>query len=144
MSIFPSFYFSGKTNGMFLQLVHQNTTAIGCAGSHFFLDGNYWTKTTCNYASSNVDGLPVYEGTSTAPAASRCTTGPDSKYTALCGDNEPVDPNYKPGSPSVSDGSSNSNSSTDFSKVDYCKISPQHVGCNATDVSFSKTNISNL
>lgn len=46
----------------------------------------------CNYGVGNVLRQPVYLTSDTA--GSGCTTGTDSRFTALCSDNENLDPNY--------------------------------------------------
>lgn len=122
--------FSGKPITLFTQLLWSNATAIGCGASCFALNGYRWFEIVCNYAAGNVDGSPVYLDSMTA--GSGCTTGTDATYKALCSNNEPLDANYRPSS--GTGGLNAANFSTN-----YCTMScgTSHIGCNATNVSFS-------
>lgn len=133
---------------MFTQLLWSNATAIGCGATRFVKNGVHWFDIACNYAAGNVEGSPVYLDSTTG--GSGCTTGTDPTYNALCSNNEPLDANYKPSlinlnNTNGTNGSNNTDGTNgsgaaNFS-TNYCATScgSTHVGCNATDVSLSKS-----
>lgn len=55
-------------------------------------DSEGWKKvlTTCNYATPNMIGFPIYV---VGETAARCKTGTNPTYPGLCSVNEVVDPN---------------------------------------------------
>lgn len=115
---------------MFTQMLWSNATAVGCGATSFLKDGFYWFGFVCNYATGNIEGLPVYDSSTTA--GSGCINGTDATYKSLCSDKEKLNPNYLPGS--------ENSEASNFTGKNYCSIlscGSSHVGCNATDVSFS-------
>lgn len=75
----------------FTQMVRDKSPTMGCAAALYTADsGLYRTLITCNYASTNTIGAPVYV---TGTSCSGCTSGCDTEYTALCTVNESVDVN---------------------------------------------------
>lgn len=71
-------------------MVTDRTTKIGCAMSYQLVYKWHTFLFTCNYASNNLIGEPVYKNGTTA---SGCKTGVNPSYSALCSNNEVVDPN---------------------------------------------------
>lgn len=80
-----------RTIGHFTQVVTDRATHVGC-GAAYFVDASGWDTIllACNYAITNMIGSPVYaKVTSTDPeVASKCTTGVNPSYSALCSVNE--------------------------------------------------------
>lgn len=67
-------------------MVRDSADRIGCAISQFVYEGQYdATYLVCNYAMTNNFFFNVYEP---GMAASKCTTGPNPKYPALCSESE--------------------------------------------------------
>jgi hypothetical protein len=81
---------SNRVIGHMTQVVNDLSNEVGCAIIHF-ADSEWNTSIIlCNYARTNIMNFPIYES---GPAASKCTTGKNKKFEALCSVNEPVDPN---------------------------------------------------
>lgn len=79
---------AGKVIGHFTATVNQKQTRLGCALVRYF-DGKFNTiYFVCNYSFTNVNGYPVYVS---GPACSKCTTGCNPLYPALCNPNEPIE-----------------------------------------------------
>ena len=76
--------------GLFLVMVSERNTQVGCAISNYMNAGNHIGLLVCNYASSNVMGSIVYRG---GAIGSGCTLGRDPTYTGLCRTYEPILPN---------------------------------------------------
>lgn len=75
----------------FTQVVRDLSPQMGCAASMYTADnGLFRTEIVCNYASTNLEGAPVYTA---GNSCSGCTSGCDAQYTALCTSNESVDAN---------------------------------------------------
>lgn len=75
--------------GHFTQMVQDRATHIGCAVASF-MDYVIYKNTillACSYAFTNILGSPVYEK---GQKASKCLSGANLKYNALCSVNEVV------------------------------------------------------
>ncbi|CAG9810783.1 unnamed protein product [Chironomus riparius] len=74
----------------FLMVVSDRANRVGCALSQY--EGPYGKTTyiACNYSFTIITGQAVYE---TGEPASKCQTGANAKYPALCSSQEEVDPN---------------------------------------------------
>lgn len=74
------------------QMTWANATAVGCGATQYMTDGIwYWFLLACNYAGGNMVGATwYYNGT----AGSKCSTGTNPAFPALCSTNEPLNPNY--------------------------------------------------
>lgn len=83
--------YNNQDIGHFLAFATDRSTHIGCALTKFMKEGEWRTYLySCNYASGNIEMLPVYRA---GPTASACTYGPNPKYPGLCHQDEPIDPN---------------------------------------------------
>lgn len=72
--------------GHFTQIVRDASDRIGCAMSQYVKPGEWLTNyLVCDYAYTNLVGSAVYE---VGPAASKCTTGPNPNFPALCSESE--------------------------------------------------------
>lgn len=80
--------------GRFSTMVNERQTHVGCAMSMFDQDSGstMWRVAlfTCNYASTNFGGTPVYRS---GAIGSQCALGTDDTYPGLCTLNEPINPN---------------------------------------------------
>lgn len=127
----------------FTQMIWGNATAVGCGATQNYDGTVYWFLLTCDFSTANKIGATVHF--SGAPG-SKCATGTNPMYPALCSTNEVLDPNsyYMPASGDNCSGSSgssssNGNVSTTTSSTDFCQLNcgtTKNIGCNATDVSF--------
>ncbi|EDW86489.1 uncharacterized protein Dwil_GK14741 [Drosophila willistoni] len=84
MDKYPSGY-SGPQIGHFTGMSLEKNTDMGCAAAKYVQNGFNMYLMTCNYATTNYVGLPVYES---GTAASGCTKGKNYKYTSLCSESE--------------------------------------------------------
>lgn len=71
--------------GHFTQFVWQDAAVVGCAGSKYTDSAGQEAVLVCNYGFGNMDHVYVYEA---GPSASKCKTGPNPDYPALCSVNE--------------------------------------------------------
>lgn len=78
---------SGKTIGHFTVMVADRSTHVGCAMATYTENGWKTTLVACNYAFTNMGGAKVYQ---TGGVASKCTTGVNPSFRALCSVKEPV------------------------------------------------------
>lgn len=74
----------------FIIAVHENNTHVGCAAVRFSLDFYNHFILTCNFATINVIGEPVY--TAGPKSADDCKKRPAFDYPNLCADNDIVMP----------------------------------------------------
>lgn len=75
--------------GHFTQVVRDASISTGCSISMFVTDGDqYNTYYVCNYAVANNFDYPIYDEGATA---SKCKSGTNPKYPALCSENEKYD-----------------------------------------------------
>lgn len=71
-----------NTIGHFTQVVQDKATHVGCAAAYYKdTNGFYATLLACNYAITNMLGSPVYIK---GAKASKCTTGANPTFDALC------------------------------------------------------------
>lgn len=80
----------GPVTGHFTVMVAELNVRVGCAAVKSSEDDWETLTTACNYATTNVVGRPIYRS---GPAASKCTSGKNPKYSSLCSVNESYDPN---------------------------------------------------
>lgn len=66
-------------------MVRESADRVGCAISQFRADGHDNTYIVCDYAMTNNFFTSIYEP---GQAASKCKTGPNPKYPALCSESE--------------------------------------------------------
>ncbi|CAD7083417.1 unnamed protein product [Hermetia illucens] len=76
--------------GHFTPIVNDRNIRVGCAQVRQSSNGGTEYFMACNYAQTNILGLKVYTSGATA---SKCVTGTNPAYPALCSVNEPIDPN---------------------------------------------------
>ena len=77
----------GKSVGHFTQIVTDRAIAVGCAIATY-TDKQWKTSLmACNYAFTNTVGTRVYVS---GKAASKCTSGVNPSYPALCSINEQI------------------------------------------------------
>lgn len=70
----------------FLQMAQDEVNEIGCAISHYPEGPNKKTSyLVCNYSVTNRRDTPVYQ---TGSPASKCKTGNNPNYSALCSESE--------------------------------------------------------
>ncbi|XP_031622599.1 uncharacterized protein LOC116340305 [Contarinia nasturtii] len=74
--------------GHFTQIVMDQAYKMGCAITKFNEEGTRKSLIACNYAVSNVNGLPIYDVGATA---SKCKTGTNPQYPGLCTVDEKYD-----------------------------------------------------
>ncbi|XP_055633839.1 uncharacterized protein LOC129774168 [Toxorhynchites rutilus septentrionalis] len=81
--------YSGPMIGHFTQVVSASSTQVGCALVSY--ETAPWLNKyfVCNYARTNIIGLPVYEA---GNSCSKCTEGCNPNYPGLCNPSEPIDP----------------------------------------------------
>lgn len=78
-----------KEIGHFTQVVRDNADRIGCYISQFNWPGKGYTNyLVCDYSNTNNICLAVYE---TGAPGSKCKTGTNPKYPALCSESEEYD-----------------------------------------------------
>ncbi|XP_011200656.2 antigen 5 like allergen Cul n 1-like [Bactrocera dorsalis] len=79
--------------GHFTVMMADRNIRVGCAASTYRVSGHRYTVFlfVCNYATTNIIGIPIYESCSVA--ASNCTTGKNPTYTSLCSVAEEYDVN---------------------------------------------------
>lgn len=82
LSIFLHFR---RSTGHFTQMVSDNAYKVGCSISKFTENGLRYALMACNYAVSNIRGVPIYEEGETA---SECASGINIYYPGLCSENE--------------------------------------------------------
>lgn len=63
---------------------------IGCALLIYLKDSIYTSLLTCNYASTNIIGFPVYRRTVNG---SECQLGQNPEFMGLCHPDEDINPN---------------------------------------------------
>lgn len=91
IDILFSFFFREKVQiGHFTMVVNELSNEFGCAGVKYQKNGTRYVSITCNYANTNVIGHKVYTA---GDACSKCKSGCDKDYPALCSLNENIDPN---------------------------------------------------
>ncbi|XP_055845729.1 antigen 5 like allergen Cul n 1-like [Episyrphus balteatus] len=82
-------YNPSKNIGGFATIVIDNNYRVGCAGAFFqnpdYKDYPFAYFFACNYATTPVPNKPIY---SSGPSGSKCTTGKNSAYSALCSTKE--------------------------------------------------------
>jgi hypothetical protein len=76
---------SGKTIGHFTQVVTDRAKQVGCAIARYTEKEWKTTIVACNYAFTNLIGSKVY---TTGITASKCETGINPDFPALCSENE--------------------------------------------------------
>ncbi|KAL7042667.1 hypothetical protein ACKWTF_001240 [Chironomus riparius] len=76
-------------NGHFTQVVRDKANRVGCAGGKFKYQGNDIVYVVCNYSFGNYPSKAYISG----PPASKCKTGNNPNYPALCSSAEQIDPN---------------------------------------------------
>jgi len=75
-----------KTIGHFTAMLRDSQTDVGCSAVQVLSsDGWYSIYIACNYATTNIIGVPVYRS---GPTASLCQTGKNPKYPGLCSESE--------------------------------------------------------
>lgn len=79
--IYYVWIFSKKEIGHFTQFVGQDATVVGCAGSKYTDGEGQQAILVCNYGFGNMQNTYIYAA---GPAASKCKTGPNPDYPALC------------------------------------------------------------
>lgn len=72
----------------FLQMAHSKSNFIGCAIAQYSDDDGKTSYMVCNYSHGIVDKQKVYE---TGHGATKCHSGHNPKFPALCSVNEIVD-----------------------------------------------------
>lgn len=79
--------------GHFTQLVRDEAYKVGCSFSRYTdkQTNMPYTLMACNYAVSNIIGVPIYEE---GPTASGCKTGTNPNYPGLCSENETYEAQY--------------------------------------------------
>lgn len=87
MSVIKSYRGSnGIQYGHFTQIVRDASDRIGCAISQYIKPGGWYTNYyVCNYAFTNIHNKPIYDA---GPIATKCKTGTNPNYPALCSKNE--------------------------------------------------------
>lgn len=89
MSLIKSFNNNGKAIGHFVTMVRDSSDRIGCAMSQFVYQGIYKANyLICNYAMAFNFFFPIYDH---GAIASKCQTGLNPQYPALCSENEVYD-----------------------------------------------------
>lgn len=99
VTLIPKFDYFSAEYGHCTMVLTDRATKVGCAvGQYTYNAGNLpgkplmglkVTVIACDYSSTNMDASPVYR---VGPTASKCqSTNPE--YPALCGPNDPIDPN---------------------------------------------------
>lgn len=83
--------FNSEEMGRFVMMINDRTSDIGCALVKFSKDDLYHVYFTCNYGSNTQLETRVYE---TGSSCSKCVTGCNRIWSALCSPVERVDPNY--------------------------------------------------
>ncbi|XP_037960264.1 antigen 5 like allergen Cul n 1-like [Teleopsis dalmanni] len=73
---------TGEQIGHFTLVVTDRATHVGCAAIRYKIDGYRNFLLTCNYASNNIIGKPVYKTSETS--AADCETGVSDVYPKLC------------------------------------------------------------
>jgi hypothetical protein len=75
-------------------MANDRVTRIGCGMTTYksTVNGRLWRNylLACNYASTNIIGLPVYQS---GPVADGCPDGADLQYPGLCTKTDKIDPN---------------------------------------------------
>ena len=91
-NVIDSYYFSSyKVIGHFTQIVNDLSNEVGCAVVQYTeIDGWKSSLFVCDYARTNIMNLPIYVSGDTA---SKCISGTNPDFEALCSINEVVDPN---------------------------------------------------
>lgn len=87
-----SYYFSSdKVIGHFTQIVNDLSNEVGCAVVQY-TESDGWKSSlfVCDYARTNIKGLPIYVSGS---VASHCESGTNPDFNALCISTENVEPN---------------------------------------------------
>lgn len=75
-----------QENGHFTQVARDVSFKVGCSISQYIKEGGWYTTYyVCNYAVTNIVGGQIYEE---GPMASKCKTGTNPKYPALCSESE--------------------------------------------------------
>lgn len=78
--------YRNKENGHFTQIARDVSFKVGCSVSQYLKEGGWYTTYyVCDYAVTNISGGPVYDEGATA---SKCKTGTNPKYPALCSESE--------------------------------------------------------
>ncbi|XP_039960561.1 antigen 5 like allergen Cul n 1-like [Bactrocera tryoni] len=85
--------YSGPEIGHFTVMVADRNIRLGCAASTYNVTGQQYKAFlfACNYATTNIIGVPIYKSCSVA--ATNCTTGKNPSYTSLCSVAEEYDVN---------------------------------------------------
>lgn len=84
----PLFVNISRDIGHFTQIVMDQSYKMGCAITKYNEGGDRKSLIACNYAVSNVKGMPIYE---IGPTASECKTGTNPDYPGLCSPDEKYD-----------------------------------------------------
>ncbi|XP_030379855.1 venom allergen 3 homolog [Scaptodrosophila lebanonensis] len=86
-------YNSGPAIGHFTVIANERNVAVGCALAKYRKGS--WTTflMTCNYAVTNMVDYPVYSDCK--KPATKCKTGTNPNYSALCSVREKVDYNFQ-------------------------------------------------
>jgi hypothetical protein len=80
-----------KVIGHFTQIVNDLSNEVGCAIVQY-TESDGWKSSlfVCDYARTNIKNLPIYVR---GGAASKCSSGTNPDFKALCSINEVVNPN---------------------------------------------------
>lgn len=81
---------NGREITHFLQMATAQANEVGCAISQFTSSKGKESYIACNYSFGIPLGFKLYES---GRPASKCTTGSNPNYPALCSVDEPVNPN---------------------------------------------------
>lgn len=83
-----------RSTGHFTQIVNDEAYKVGCSISKFTENSVRYALMACNYAVSNIRGVPIYgEG----ETASGCISGINPYYPGLCSTNEIyISPFFRP------------------------------------------------
>lgn len=91
INAYPANY-SGPAIGHFTVMVADKNTRVGCAAVTGPSGSYKKMSLTCNYATNNIIGYPMYVSCPNA-AASKCTSGKNPTYPNLCSTAEVIDVN---------------------------------------------------
>lgn len=83
--MFKTFSPFRRSTGHFTQVVSDLAYKVGCSISKFTENGQRFALMACNYAVTNIRGVPIYEE---GEPASGCESGINPNYPALCSVNE--------------------------------------------------------
>lgn len=78
-----------EKTGHFTQVIRDRADRVGCSAGHFHDLGAKLTVVTCNYSFGNLRDTPSYV---TGAPASKCKSGNNPDYPALCSSAEQIDP----------------------------------------------------